>query len=1003
MATLVSPGVEVPIIDESFYGSSGPGTVPLIVFATAANKASPSGTGVAPYSVPNQAGKMFLATSQRELVQNYGVPSFKSIQGTPIHGHELNEYGLLSAYQYLGVSNRAFVMRADIDLDQLEASAASPAGLPVPGQHWFDLNETRFGVFQSNGKPFAGDAWAPQPSRAVAILGEDVHTLEITPADFNNSGYVFPYSAYGVTKNEFIPDDPKNPTVYLRDVPKGGATGEFAIVTTMSDNYIFEKLGNQWVKVGSDAWKAANPTLVIGTIANPTVLPTDAIEINGEVVTFDESAGQPTTSPVDLATVVAIIAEKAAASTAGLATVEASAVNNRLQLKNATGGDLTIAVSGSTDTPAKLGLVSARGVRVYRTNDAQYPENSVAGDVWIKGTTPNRGADWVVKVWDADRRWVKMTAPMYPYSSNLCDRVGPTINGECPSTGEYNHAKDEKATAAFGIPAVGQIYVGYDDTNGSQQLRRWNGRGWENLSYDAGTVAPTMMPEAGTLWYNADLKADIMVGNGRQWEGYLQKYPLTDPNGVIISGSTPKEQSDGTPLVDNDLWIDSSDEENYPMLYRYNESTRRWKAVDKADQTTPFGIVFADARDFAAPSSDYVDPDAPSPYAYPNGVLLFNTRYSTGNVKEWKPNHFALGGYDDNIDYSEVSYKVGDKTFNKLNDVGRWVTASGNQADGSPYMLRKAQRIMVVRSMAAMIVANEDLRSELVYYNLIAAPGYPELMDELVTLNTDKKEVAFIVGDTPCRLPPIGTAINNWATNALNAPSTGETGLTLSNPYVGLYYPWGLSTNLDGMEVMVPPSTIVLRTMAYNDLVAYPWYAPAGYRRGLVTNATSVGYLTSENEFKPVLLSPGQRDVLYTNKINPIAFIPNRGLVVYGQKTLNPLSTALDRVNVARLTNYLKYNLDNLVKPFLFEQNDIQTRDSARVTVERFLNGLVGLSALEDYAVVCDTSNNTPERRERNELWIDIAIKPVHSIEFIYVPVRILNLGDSMPQTTIPT
>ena len=994
MATLVSPGVEVPIIDESFYGSSGPGTVPLIVFATAANKASPSGTGVAPYSVPNQAGKMFLATSQRELIQNYGVPSFKSVQGTPIHGHELNEQGLLAAYQYLGVSNRAFVMRADIDLDQLVPSSASPAGLPLPGTHWFDLNETRFGVNQSNGNPVPGLAWSSQPSRSVSNHGIDVDTLEIALQDYDPQVTPPAIAAFGIKSSEFIRDGDK----YVRDVPYGGATGEFAVVTTMSDNYVFEKVDNQWIKIGSDAWKAAHPTVVVGSVANPTVLPTDAIEINGEVVTFEESAGQPTTAPVDLATIVAIIAEKATTSASGLATVEASAVNNKLQLKNTTGNDLNIAVSGSTDAPAKLGLVSGRGVRVYRTdiNDAQYPANSVAGDVWLKGKPDSarsvsgmrvRGADWTIKVWEADGRWVKLSVPFYPYTSHLPDG---------------NAAKDMAATTAYGIPPLGALYVGYDDQVGAQQLRRWEGTQWENLSYEAGTIAPISAPDAGTLWYNASLQADIMVGNGSQWEGYLQKFPQTDPKGVIIAGSAPKEQSDGTPLVDNDLWIDSSDEENYPMLYRYSESTRRWSAVDKADQTTPFGIVFADAREFAAPDSDYVDPDAPDPRAYPDGVLLFNTRYSTGNVKEWKPDYFALGGFDDNVDFSEVSYKVGTKTFAKLTDVGRWVTASGNQADGSPYMLRKAQRIMVVRSMAAMIVANEDLRSELVYYNLIAAPGYPELMDEMVTLNTDKKEVAFIVGDTPCRLPPIGTAINNWATNALNAPSTGEAGLTLSNPYVGLYYPWGLSTNLDGMEVMVPPSTIVLRTMAYNDLVAYPWYAPAGYRRGLVTNATSVGYLTSENEFKPILLSPGQRDVLYTNKINPIAFIPNRGLVVYGQKTLNPLQTALDRVNVARLTNYLKYNLDNLVKPFLFEQNDIQTRDSARVTVERFLNGLVGLSALEDYAVVCDTSNNTPERRERNELWIDIAIKPIHSIEFIYVPVRILNLGDSMPQT-LPT
>jgi phage tail sheath protein FI len=230
------------------------------------------------------------------------------------------------------------------------------------------------------------------------------------------------------------------------------------------------------------------------------------------------------------------------------------------------------------------------------------------------------------------------------------------------------------------------------------------------------------------------------------------------------------------------------------------------------------------------------------------------------------------------------------------------------------------------------------------------------------------------------------------------APSTGEEGLMVPGTgiYTGIYYPWGLSTNTDGSEIMIPASAIALRTMAYNDQVSYPWFAPAGFQRGLVSNATSVGYLTDEGEYKPVLLNPGQRDTLYVNKINPIAFIPGRGLVVYGQKTLYANQSALDRVNVARLANYLKYNLDNLMKPFLFEQNDQQTRDSAKLTVERFLTGLVTLRALEDFAVLCDESNNTPERRDMNQLWVDVLIKPIKAIEFIYIPVRIRNSGDEL-------
>jgi phage tail sheath protein FI len=158
-----------------------------------------------------------------------------------------------------------------------------------------------------------------------------------------------------------------------------------------------------------------------------------------------------------------------------------------------------------------------------------------------------------------------------------------------------------------------------------------------------------------------------------------------------------------------------------------------------------------------------------------------------------------------------------------------------------------------------------------------------------------------------------------------------------------------------------------------------------------VTNATSVGWLNAQGEYVPTILNNGQRDVLYTYRINPIAYIPNRGLVVFGQKTLSPVSTALDRINVARLVNYIVYQLDLILKPFLFEQNVTSTRNSVQSTCARLFSSLVQLNGLYDFAVVCDKSNNTPDRIDRNELWVDCAIQPTKTVEFIYVPVRILN------------
>ena len=133
----------------------------------------------------------------------------------------------------------------------------------------------------------------------------------------------------------------------------------------------------------------------------------------------------------------------------------------------------------------------------------------------------------------------------------------------------------------------------------------------------------------------------------------------------------------------------------------------------------------------------------------------------------------------------------------------------------------------------------------------------------MITLNTDKKEVAFVVGDSPLRLKSDATSINAWSKNSNNAGENGDDGLVSSSAYVSVHYPSGLTTNLDGTNVMVPASHIALRTMAFNDNVAYQWFAPAGYQRGLVQNATSVGYLdTVSKEFEPGSLNEGQREGL---------------------------------------------------------------------------------------------------------------------------------------------
>ena len=374
--------------------------------------------------------------------------------------------------------------------------------------------------------------------------------------------------------------------------------------------------------------------------------------------------------------------------------------------------------------------------------------------------------------------------------------------------------------------------------------------------------------------------------------------------------------------------------------------------------------------------------------------MLWNTRRSGYNVKEYKNNYITTTKYP-----SSGSTGLGNIRFGNESVAGyypdRWVTKSTNNADGSGVFGRKAQRKVIVNQLKAEIDTNQGIREDQRGYNVIATPGYPELISNMINLNTDRNNTAFIVGDTPFRLEGNATAIQNYANNSANATQDGEDGLVSSSDHLGVFYPSGQSTDNAGNTIVVPPSHMMLRVLANNDNVAFPWFAPAGTRRGVVDNATSVGFIdASTGEFNPISVTESLRDTMHGVKINPITFFSGAGIVNFGNLTKTSGSSALDRINVSRLAVFLRSQLDAIAKPFIFEPNDELTRNEIKQAVESFLLELVGQRALFDFLVVCDDTNNTPTRIDRNELYVDIAIEPVKSVEFIFIPLRIKNTGE---------
>jgi hypothetical protein len=324
-----------------------------------------------------------------------------------------------------------------------------------------------------------------------------------------------------------------------------------------------------------------------------------------------------------------------------------------------------------------------------------------------------------------------------------------------------------------------------------------------------------------------------------------------------------------------------------------------------------------------------------------------------------------------------------------------WVTASGNKLDGSPNMGRQAQRSLIIAALKSGIDTSVEAREEQRQFNLIACPGYPELLTNMIDLNNTRNNTAFVIGDTPMRLEATGTDLLSWATNNSGKGFVAGDGLTTSDPYAGVFYPSCLTTDLGGSPVVQPPSHMMLRTIIRNDEIAFPWLAPAGIRRGVIDNAAAIGYIDAQTgEFQSIGVNQGLRDVLYENRINPISFISGVGITNYGNKTISATTSALDRINVARLIAFIRARLEGIGKQFLFEPNDQITRDEIKNAINGLMIDLVNKRGIYDFLVVCDLSNNTPSRIDRNELWVDIAIEPVKAVEFIYIPLRIKNTGE---------
>ena len=262
-------------------------------------------------------------------------------------------------------------------------------------------------------------------------------------------------------------------------------------------------------------------------------------------------------------------------------------------------------------------------------------------------------------------------------------------------------------------------------------------------------------------------------------------------------------------------------------------------------------------------------------------------------------------------------------------------------------------------------------------YNLITAPG----------LNNSDHGIAvgLLVSTVESRQDAIAVIdLNGYDTNVSTIVSDAS---GFDSSYAATYWPWLQTLNTTGQTVWVPASAMIPGVYAFTDASSDAWFAPAGLTRGALGNV-----IKAERK-----LTSGNRDSLYNANVNPIATFPGSGVVVFGQKTLQKRSSALDRVNVRRLLIELKNYISQISDNLVFEQNSIATRNSFLTQVNPYLESIQQRQGLYAFKVVMDETNNTADVVDRNELVGQIYLQPTKTAEFILLDFNVLPTGATFP------
>lgn len=967
---LLNPGVQVTVSDESIYLPSTASTVPLFFIATKYGKLLPNTNSVAYGTI--EAGVPRLITSLRESIEAYGFPVFKrDVYDQPLHGDCRNEYGLFALNQFLKLGNRAYVIRADIDLDDDTETASTiweskttpnvVSNAKLAATVYLNAIQN-YRTSNKNTQLLGGSIQIP-----VELLDDSGNVLPIP----NNASpaLIDKYNAYYKELNELQAENAQLEKI-IHD-----AMAELAKTTsTFADKYrdsAFLRFNISNILSGN-FYNVENATL----------------DTNGHLQ-YDYSQYLPVATNKNTNGLILSTNQYTES------TKESNLLSASARLIYATPYD-PITSQPPVSSTYFTGIIGRLRESIRPTDIGAMKNSFTDGSAFIPAVAPNPTA----------------TPPIAGSAQQtfFTDGAGSVIKGKLRLHGATISGTINKRTGACNLIASYGSYA---------------------LNISNSTIPTLTQTEINAI--NASAANDAAN--------------LLDLDTITVTGKIPVN-TDIALYVDTVGRLTGSIPQfivaNYPNNHTATEIPSTSSSTSKSITIPPVtinGLVDIDFRpSISILAADDFTIDAggslvdgiytgTASNVGRNTIVTISSKASSGTVAL-----LTGAAFTGSVNFVLNNRKVNGITIEQFGNIIKTVClqyertqswyyskelSAHNGSDNLVGSDDASRRLAVVNKLVQVIRDNSsvnmeveplmgsDITSEGYEFNLVLCPGFPEVADEMLSLVEQVKYEALVLADTPMNMTP--RDVISWGQSI-----DQSTIISLSNNIradnrglIAYYYPHGYASNLDGYDVMCAASGIALAALTNSDNTSYVWMAPAGPNRGLVSGTigvNAVGYVegrigTPDALFKRVRLNEGLRDSLYSLcNINPIHDSIQHGVMVWGQKTRVTLgfNSALDRINVTRLVMYIRRGIRKALYRFLMEPNDDMTRKNVTSLVNSYLHDIKIKRGLYDFAVLCDTSNNTADTIDRNELYVHIALKPTKAIEFIYVPITLVKTGDSV-------